>query len=119
MEEFWGKTQLNKSIEHMKKVIEKDEEQLRELQSITPYPDAVVRRINKAKPRKEYYGYFIKIDKKVYEIYDQDWVNLSYFIIEDADKIALANGKDIIVEIEKPFQPSTYKKLSIREVFDI
>lgn len=106
-----GKTQLNKSIEHMKKVIEKDEEQLQS-------PDDLVDRIKNAEPRKEYYGYFMKYGKEYTKLVNGTYKSLEWLFAEK-DLIALANGKDIIVEIEKPFQPSTYKKLSIREVFDI
>ena len=118
MKDLWSTTELNKEISNLKDIIAKDEERLKELQSITPYPDDLVARIKNAEPRKEYYGYYIqygkqrtKLDKGAY--YSIDW------LFPEKEKIALADGEDFMVEIEKPFEPSTYKKLSIREVFDI
>lgn len=118
MKEYWGKTELKNAITHLKSSIERDEERLRELQAIEPYPDNVVERIEKAKPREKYYGYQMKLDGETHDIYNGVGCILGE-ILFNKNKIALVNGKDIIVEIEKPFEPSTYKKLSIKEVFDI
>lgn len=118
MREFWGETELKNAIKHLKHNIELDEERLRELQAIEPCPDTLADRIENAKPREKYYGYQMKLDGETHDIYNGVWCILGE-ILSNKNKIALTDGKDIIVEIEKPFEPSTYKKLSIKEVFDI
>lgn len=118
MKKFWGKRELNKAIAHLKDNTKQDEERLRELQAIKPYPDDLVARIKNAEPREKYYGYFMRFGKEYTKLVNGNYHSLEW-VFAEKELIALADGKDIIVEIEKPFEPSTYKKLSIKEVFDI